>query len=540
MFAESARNSRLAAGSRLIALRLASREHLQTEVSLPTRIRLRSTHADAMPIGVFGIPGDQSGFTVFEVLVAAVLLLIGLLSVSALLDDSVKSSAATNAREGATNLARQIIEDAHSIPFAEISPNSIVGQLQATDGLANEVQPPTWQISRHGVPYTVVVSECAIDDPKDGLGKHINSAGENWFCEGEKESTGKEVNEDATPEDLKRITVDVKWKATGRAPDVHQVALLSSAGEAPGLSASNLHLETPSVPSAGATGTPTHPTITAEPVSEALTFAASAPAATTGMRWSLEGTTQTPGAVHKSGTTWTFSWPIPLTTVSDGTYDISVQAIDATGVAGPPVSIAVTLIRAAPARVSGLKGGFNEVLTSGIEERVAEIEWQANSERNVIGYQVDNPSGHLVCPASQAILSVALSCIDFSPPPPSATNLTYSVSALYRDAAGVVTAGPAGTVTLQGGLLSPPGSPTHLTLEKTEEGSVVLKWEAPAGGQPVAFYRIYRGLAELTGRYGVSSTTTFTDTDAVISHVYWVTAVSATLAESPFLGPAIG
>jgi hypothetical protein len=499
------------------------------------------TPIDPAPIRALGRIGeDQCGFTVFEVLVAAVVLLIGLLSVSTLLDNSVQGSAATNVREGATNIARQIIEDAHAIPFAQVSPNSVVGELQAMKGLADEAQPPAWQISRHGVPYTVTVSECAIDDPKDGLGRHINSAGENWFCEGQQESTGKEVNEDATPEDLKRITVDVKWKALGRTPDVHAVALLSSAGEAPGLAASALHLQTPSAPGPGVTGTPTQPTIVEEPMSETLTFAATAPSATKALRWSLEGITQATGAVHQGGTTWTFSWPIPLNTVTDGTYDVSVEAIDATGVAGPPVSITVTLIRTTPAAVAGLKGGFNEVLASGTKQRVAEIEWQANTERNVIGYWVDNPSGHLVCPASEATLSTDLSCIDFGPPSPNASNLTYSVFALYRNSAGVVTAGPAGKVTLVGGPPPAPASPARLELEKTAEGSVVLKWEAPAGGVPVAFYRIYRGSTEYTGRYGVSSTTTFTDTDAVTSHQYWVTAVSATLAESSFLGPASG
>jgi hypothetical protein len=266
----------------------------------------------------------------------------------------------------------------------------------------------------------------------------------------------------------------------------------------------------------------------------------SAPAATTGVRWSLEGITQTPGATHTSGTTWTFSWPIPVKTVSDGTYNVSVQAIDASGVAGPPVSIPITLIRSTPAPVSGLKGGFNEVSLLGLLHRVAEIEWQANTERNVIGYQVNNPSGQRVCPESEGVLSTALSCIDFHPPALGLFNLTYSVSALYRNASGAVAQGPPGKITLAGLLLSGPGTPTKLEIEKTAEGSAVLKWEAPTTGEPVAFYRIYRSSTDYTSRYGVSATTTFTDTDAATTHSYWVTAVTATLRESAFLGPVSG
>jgi hypothetical protein len=519
---------------------LAGREELQTEVSLPARIRSLSTPRLRLPIpAVATVGADQSGFTVLEVLVAAVVLLIGLLSGSALLDNANETSAATNEREQATNLARQIIEDTHSIPYSQISPTAVAGELQAMQGLANETHGPTWQISRRGVSYTVTVSECALDDPKDGLGKHVNGFGENWFCEGQKESTGKEVDEDATPEDLKRVTVDVRWKAIGRSPDVHEVSMLSSAGEAPGLPASELHLQSPSI-GAGVTGTPTQATVIQEPASETLTFAASAPAAAKAMRWSLEGITQTPEPAQTSATTWSFSWPIPLNTVSDGTYAISVQAIDATGVAGPPVSISITLIRTTPAPVSGLKGGFNEIFTLGNKKKVAEIEWRANTERNVIGYQVENPSGQLVCPESQAVLSTALSCVDFSPPGGGLVNETYSVFALYRNAGGAVILGPPGKITLLGPLPSGPGAPTGLEAEKTAEGSVVLKWEAPAGGEPVAFYRIYRGSTEITGRYGVSATTTFTDTDAATAHSYWVTAVGATLRESGFLGPATG
>jgi type II secretory pathway pseudopilin PulG len=509
-------------------------------VSLPALIRSRAAPGWRLHARTFGTAGDgECGFTVVEVLVAAIVLLIGLLSASALLDNSSETSAATNEREQATNLARQIIEDAYSIPYSQISPNSITDELQAMHGLANEGQGPAWQIARRGISYTVAVSECAVDDPKDGLGKHVNGFGENWFCEGEKESTGKEVNEDATPEDLKRITVDVRWKALGRSPDVHQVGLLSSAGAAPGLAASELHLESPSV-GAGVTGTPTQPTVVEEPASEKLTFAASAPEATKAMRWSVEGATQTAGVTRTSSTTWTFSWPIPLNSVSDGTYGVSVQAIDATGVAGPPVSIPVTLIRTTPAAVSGLRGGFNEISVLGVKTRVAEIEWQANTERNVIGYEVENPSGQLVCPETVTVLSTALACIDFRPPLLGALNLTYSVFALYRNASGAVTLGPPGKITLLGGVLSGPGAPTKLELEKTGEGSAVLKWEAPTTGEPVLFYRIYRGSTDYTGRYGVSATTAFTDTDAASAHTYWVTAVSATLKESTFLGPASG
>src|SRR5262249_27643182 len=148
----------------------------------------------------------------------------------------------------------------------------------------------------------------------------------------------------------KRVAVDVTWVAKGRKPDIHQVETLTSAGVAPGLAASGLHLESPAVEPN------TEPTISEEPVSKTLTFAVSTPSSTTAMRWSLEGVTQSNAPAKSSGTTWTFTWSIPYPEVSDGTYTVSVSAIDATGVLGPPVSIPVTLIRGVPSAVSGLKG----------------------------------------------------------------------------------------------------------------------------------------------------------------------------------------
>jgi hypothetical protein len=38
----------------------------------------------------------------------------------------------------------------------------------------------------------------------------------------------------------------------------------------------------------------------------------------------------------------------------------------------------------------------------------------------------------------------------------------------------------------------------------------------------------------------LGTSTSYTDTDAVTTHQYWVTAVSANLTESPFLGPVSG
>jgi hypothetical protein len=461
-------------------------------------------------------------------------MIVGLAALFGLLDTSVKATASTRAREGATNLARQILEEARTIAYGQLSPSSIAGQLQAMNGLADASASPGWQVVQRGVTYTVTVSECAIDDPKNGYGKH--EAGQ--FCA---DST-TEGTEDQQPENLKRITVDVKWIALGRAPNVHQVETLTAAGEAVGLSATELQLASPKV------GAPTAPVVIAEPASKELVFSVSSPTGTTAVVWSLEGSRQSPPPTLETGTKWTFSWAIGG--VSDGTYQVAAQAVNATGVIGPPISIPVTLIRRTPAAPKNLQGGFNTINVAGVPQKVAELKWQANSERNVIGYRVYNPSKELVCPESSATLSLTITCIDFKPPASKEPNLTYEVVALYRKAEGEalskeVSQGPAGTLTLEGGEPPPPGPNVpegSLTLVHNADGSVTLSWSAPKAGKPnvpVAFYRIYRGSRDYTSRYDVSETTTYTDTDATVTHTYWVTAVRSSLTESPFLEPSV-
>jgi Tfp pilus assembly protein PilV len=482
--------------------------------------------------------GREDGFTLFEVLIAAVVLVVGLTTLFGLLDTSLKATASTRAREGATNLAREVLEDAQTIPYSQLSPNAIVGELQAMNGLANEGS-GVWQIKRRGTTYTVTVKECSIDDPKDGYGVHKNSLGENPFCaDSSTEESG--VNADTQPEDLKRVSVDVTWSAIGRSPNVHQVETLTAAGEAPGLNATNLRLSEPEVLA------PTNPVIEAQPKEDKLIFTVQSPKGTEAMSWSLDGVKQKAQPTFVSGTKWTFTWLVPKPEISDGAYHVGVQAIDSTGIYGPPVTIVVTLIRGTPAAPKVTYGGFNEVNVGGKATKVVELQWQANSERNVIGYRVYNPKGELVCPGSLSTLSLALSCIDLNLPEKAfESNQAYTVVAVYRKAVEQVlsetpTNGAAATFTV---LKGPPEGPhvpgAPLTATKNADGSVTLKWSAPSGGAAVAFYRVYRGSEEYKSRFAVvpSGTTELTDTEAGTTHSYWVTAVNSNLTESPLLGP---
>ncbi|HEX4188678.1 MAG TPA: hypothetical protein VHY83_12340 [Solirubrobacteraceae bacterium] len=476
----------------------------------------------------------EDGFTLFEVLIAAVVLIVGLTTLFGLLDVSVKATASTRAREGGTNLAREILEDARTLSYAQIAPNSIVGLLQGMHGLENTSGGGTWQIARRGVTYTVAVTECAIDDPKDGFGKHENALA---FCKDPGEGVG---TSDGQPEDFKRVTTEVSWTAIGRKPVVKQVETLTAAGEAPGLSASGLKLVKPVL---GGQNSATAPVITVQPAENKLVFSVQSPAGTKAMEWALDGVRQTNEPTFVGGTEWQFSWLIPVGEVSDGAYQVSVQAVDSTGVYGPPVSITVTLIRSVPAAPKITYAGFNEVYVSGVKKQVVELEWQGNTERNVVGYRVYNPSGELVCPSSSETLSRQTSCIDFltaaHAPKVTDANLTYTAVALYRPAEGeTVGKAIAQGVVASKALSKTPLAPPELTLleaEKSAEGPVTLKWTQPSGGATVAFYRVYRGSRNYTERYATVSAASkeFTDTNAELTHQYWVTAVSESMTETP-------
>jgi type II secretory pathway pseudopilin PulG len=469
--------------------------------------------------------GDD-GFTLVETLVASVVLIVGLASLFGLLDTSLLASARTSAREGATNLTREILEDARTVPYADLTPTSLEPELQKLNGLKNATPGSGWHIKRRGVTYSVASQDCAIDDPKDGYGKHPVPS---LFCE-----TYPEEATDTQPEDLKRITVTTSWTYQGKTSSVKQVETLTVAGGAVGLSATNLELISP-IQS-------TTPLITTA-ATQTLTFKFLAPSTATATSWSLEGSEQTPAPTLKASSTeeWTFSWTISSSTqhVSDGTYVISAQAINAAGVVGPPVSISVTLLRGKPAAPASIVGGFNTVNRNGVATEVAELEWQANSERNVIGYRVFD-GAELVCPASPATLSLATSCIDFNVPSPKPAERTYTVRALYRDASGVVQEGEPGTRLITSASSTGPAPVKELRAEHQTDGSVKLTWEAPGGTAP-AFYRIYRGSTNYNSRYDVSSSTSYTDTAAVAKGSeelkYWVTAVSPTLTESTPVGP---
>ena len=80
---------------------------------------------------------DQRGFTLVEVLVAIVILMVGILGVVTLVDGANAVTSKTRAREAGTNLARSVIEVSRSIRYRDLTTASLEDALEARPALAD-------------------------------------------------------------------------------------------------------------------------------------------------------------------------------------------------------------------------------------------------------------------------------------------------------------------------------------------------------------------------------------------------------------------
>lgn len=520
---------------------------------------------------------SEAGMTIIESMVAATLLIVGLLGTVTMIDDANSTTWSTKAREQAVSLQREIIETARSIPYDQLTPNGTGALIREKTGLGDSnLSAAGWTIRRRGFTYSVAIGVCAVDDARDGTGSHDGGL----FCANGAASTtdpncntllgatgsiagspaaanaGAAVGEcgidlnldgtvdnlteasvgicigicpvgttDATPSDYKRMVVLVRWDRGKGA----RFALQSTTVPNPGLAAAPAvaNLTTSSaIPVTSGTSVPFTASVTRTPATVA---------------WYVDGTQK--GTAAGSGSTWTFSWPLGNVSagstpngdeVLDGSYLIGAKAFDQYGQFGSTRALTVTVNRRQPYPVTGFFGGRNG---SNVE-----FEWSPSKERDIQGYRVYRiPS--LLTPVEVCALTTATTCRDTSPP--SSASLSYKVVAVDKDSAGVLREGPMSSAITVTQLNLPPNPPTNL-IASSSNGNTVLLWSAPAVADPnpgdsIAFYRIYRDGALYTDRYDRTSTgsvTNYRDTETGgQQHTYRVTAVDTQLAESTVLGP---
>jgi Tfp pilus assembly protein PilV len=357
----------------------------------------------------------ESGLTLVEVMVAALILVLGVSGTLALVDGANSATSAGKEVEGATNLAREITEQARSLPYGSVTSTTFAPQLQqSAPDLASTSPQPTWTVNRRGIVYTIDAVVCSIDDPKDGSGSPASAE----FCPNLGPQSS--VASDPAPEDFKRVSVAVSWQRPGADRRyVRQVVTLSPRGaDAPGVAAllaTDPVFPDPSAPVVGSTSV------------TSVTFKVIADSRATSIVYSVDGVDR--GRATATGGDWTFT--LDVSDWTDRTYEIGARA-EMAGFSSSTYIIPLVFNRYAATAPSGLEAGVNKVYVNGQETLVAELHWAANPEANVVGYRVYRPDGSRACPSDSGSLSRSTTaCVDFSP-----VYGQYRVVAVYEDASG--------------------------------------------------------------------------------------------------------
>jgi hypothetical protein len=491
-------------------------------------------------------------------MVAAFVLIVGILGVLKMLDTANATSIVSQTRAQANSLTRQIVEAARGVNYGLLTNQAAVESLlKAQPGLQDsDPSDSAWTIVRKSTTYSVTVfALCTVDDGLDKYGSHAAAAPS--FCP-DSATTG---TEDSNPDDYKRLTVQLAWTdPAGVRRTVRQTTLITNPGSGAGPAIyPSFQMTLPACGTVVAnpgTSPPGDCRITeTSPETDQATFRlfTKDPAAT--VRWSVDDAPKgaaTPNCAAGATSCSDFSFTWNLGTVAsgstvDGSYLIGAQAVDETGNAGTPVYLSVTVNRRAPDVTPSLNVGWNG--------SIVEIEWRANVDRDVERYEVwrvdasGNPdpapgSGNddLVCDPVTPLTASARTCSDSTAT--AGTSPRYWIVAYDRNDSGVLRAGTVSPVATADPTNVPPNPPSNFvcTTSCSNGGQAVsFSWTDNGDTAPgsIAFFRIYRrttpGTPTRADRYDRTNgptPTTYTDTDTSTSRYYWITAVDNNLAES--------
>jgi prepilin-type N-terminal cleavage/methylation domain-containing protein len=510
----------------------------------------------------------EDGFTIIEVLVASVILLVGIMGVLGIVTKADSVTASNRAREQGVALQREIIEAARSLTYDQLTQSGIVARIQATTGLTDGQMLSTgWTYTRRNIKYTVAVGTCAVDDPTDGTGPHesagycINGTGQttpqqcatylgtsgsiagagiasgaaaadcgidsnfDGVVDGLADTSGGPCTNcsgtDTNPNDYKRIVVLVRWnKGLGS-----RYALQSTTLPNPGLAAAPaLTALTPASKTMGQGD-------------QLINFNATFNTAPATVPWYVDGTAN--GLATGSGLNWAFQWDLGTVNygtggpnageVLDGTYIVSAKGIDAYGQAGTAKASTIIVNRRAPYPPPSPTAGRND--------GNAYIDWGVNSERDVEGYRVyrvQSGGDQLVCD-----LTRITRCKENGMP---SGAQQYYVVAVDRDSGGALRNGDKSAILTIPATDNAPAQPVPSGVRLTTT-TTKLSWPqvTDPDGDPILFYRIYRDgtdwINDYYGRTTSGTDTTFTDsaTNGDI-HTYYVVAVDSSYMESRPMG----
>ncbi len=504
--------------------------------------------------------GSQGGFTLVEVMVAIAVLLVGVLGAVAMIDGANAQTSRTKAREGATALARSVLEVGRGVPYADLTAARVLTELEARGGgFADADGAAGHQVRSRGFVYTVVPTVCTMDDPKDSLGTHDELGV--TFCSDSDEISGSPSTVDRNPDDYRRMAVSLSWQVGAGSPETtRQTGIVTT--PVGGLGPSVLSLTQAAPPDAT---DPVSVTSGTQAEYDVVTSAAAEDVA-----WSVKGNRM--GSADGGGTQWGFTWDLGLVDAPhfyDCTYVVQAQAFDDKARAGAARALTVTVNRRAPFGPRNFAGGAN--LRPGGD---VDLQWDANLECDVQWYRVFRgvDGGPLDTQVCQVQPGQPTECVDQSPP---AGELTYRVVAYDLTPAGVLRAGdqsPDAVVAPNPVDNEAPDTPASLSVcaggsfegecddiegNPAPDGTAVLSWPAVADpdndGDGIRFYRVYRAASDVEtpgyadrldvlfpvfdGAGEPVSPLVFVDDTATGAHRYWVTAVDDRFGESAPVGP---
>lgn len=466
---------------------------------------------------------DERGFTLIEVMVAILILVVGFAGAFAMIDGANARTLDTKQREAATALTREVIEAARSVPYNQLNPTSMVTRIQAIPGLADTTpSTPAWTVDRRNQTYTLTTSVCSVDDDQDGFG----DIGTGNFC------GGGGGTADRNPDDYKRVGVAVSWQRGSVERSIQQAGIVNNEASAVGPSVDFTN-QNP--------GDLDDPQITVD--TDRITFDVLAEEEAVAIRFAVDGVVKDTA----DGNTTHFTWEINTADeqVADGTYVVSVTAFNEEGTPGPTRSRTLRLNRLIPSAPRDVFGGWNPRVGYASTDMV-EIQWARNLEPDVTGYRVYRDAGDADVVVCDYLLEAdRTECIDEHPPEDGP--LEYYVRAFDRDPfTGEPRAGDDSDHLFPVRATTQPNQPAVLNAS-VDGDAVVLDWDdAPAAspsypGSNVIFYRVYRDGTELDDRIARTSQdslTSYRDNGAAgQGHLYWVSAVDENFSESVALGP---
>jgi type II secretory pathway pseudopilin PulG len=340
----------------------------------------------------------ESGFTLIEVLVAGFVLVVGVLGVALMVNNANAVTSTTRAREGATNLARELLEQTRALPYSDLTTSGAQSDLQARGYPDDDATKSGWQIRRRGVMFDVTILACTFDDAHDGA----RSSG-GGFCPGSVTagSTTSGIGDDPNPDDYRRVEFDISWSfnggptpscagAGGNGSAVGHACVAQAemiANPSGGLGPSIKTVTPANDPVEAGTSVSFH--VVTESPADSVTFDADD---------GTEGTaTMTSGS---SGLGWDFTWdfsgPTPSNSgvasppaggnVIDGTHTVITQAflLNAAGVAKPRTVALNRYLPRAPQFLTPAAG----VNTRVAAQPIVEFSWLQNPDTDIWGYQV--------------------------------------------------------------------------------------------------------------------------------------------------------